>query len=54
MHRDGCIRWFIWNAQRLDDFDGQAAVLAVGQDFTERREEQERMLRSERLAGIEQ
>ena len=54
VHRDGRIRWFIWNAQRLDDFDGQAAVLAVGQDFTERREEQERMLRSERLAGIGQ
>ena len=29
-------------------------MLAVGQDFTERREEQERMLRSERLAGIGQ
>jgi len=53
-HRDGRERWFVWNAQRLDDFDGRAAVLAVGQDFTEQREAQERLLRSERLAGIGQ
>lgn len=54
LHRDGRERWFVWNAQRLDDFDGEAAVLAVGQDFTEQREAQERLLRSERLAGIGQ
>ncbi len=54
LHRDGRQRWFVWNAQRLEEFDGGAAVLAVGQDFTERREDQERMLRSERLAGIGQ
>jgi signal transduction histidine kinase len=47
-------RWFVWNAQRLDDFEGSPAVLAVGQDFTDRREAHERMLRSERLAGIGQ
>jgi PAS domain S-box-containing protein len=54
LRRDGSQRWIVWNAQRLDDFDGTAAVLAVGQDFTERREAQERVLRSERLAGIGQ
>jgi PAS domain S-box-containing protein len=54
LHRNGGQRWFVWNAQRLDDFEGGPAVLAVGQDFTERREAQERMLRSERLAGIGQ
>ena len=54
LHRDGRRRWFVWNAQRLDDFDGSPAVLAVGQDFTEQREAQERLLRSERLAGIGQ
>jgi PAS domain S-box-containing protein len=54
LHRDGAHRWLIWNAQRLDDFDGAPAVLAVGQDYTERREAQERLLRSERLAGIGQ
>ena len=54
LHRDGRQRWFVWNAQQLDDFEGRAAVLAVGQDFTERREAQERSLRSERLAGIGQ
>src|SRR6185295_17139001 len=31
-----------------------AAVLVVGQDFTERREAQVKLLRSERLAGIGQ
>jgi hypothetical protein len=54
LRRDGNQRWFVWNAQRLDDFEGGSAVLAVGQDFTERREAHERMLRSERLAGIGQ
>jgi PAS domain S-box-containing protein len=54
LHRDGRERWFVWNAQRLDDFDGSPAVLAVGQDFTEQLEAQERLLRSERLAGIGQ
>jgi len=52
--RDGRRQWFVWNAQRLDDFDGEVAALIVGQDFTERRNEQERLLRAERLAGIGQ
>jgi signal transduction histidine kinase len=38
----------------MEDFEGDPAVLIVGQDFTERREAQERLLRSERLAGIGQ
>lgn len=54
VRRDGTQRWFVWNTQRLDDFEGQPAVLVVGQDFTEKREAQERLLRSERLAGIGQ
>jgi two-component system, LuxR family, sensor kinase FixL len=54
LYRDGSQRWFAWNARRLDDYEGAPAVLAVGQDFTERRDAQERMLRSERLAGIGQ
>jgi PAS domain S-box-containing protein len=52
--RRGEQRWLVWNARRLDDFEGGPAVLAVGQDFTERREAQERLLRAERLAGIGQ
>jgi len=52
--RHGEQRWLVWNARRLDDFEGGPAVLAVGQDFTERRESQERLLRAERLAGIGQ
>jgi signal transduction histidine kinase len=54
LRRDGSERWVVWNAQKLEDFEGQPAVLIVGQDFTERREAQERLLRSERLAGIGQ
>jgi two-component system, LuxR family, sensor kinase FixL len=54
LRRDGTQRWLAWNARLLDDFDGEPAVLAVGQDFTERREAQEKSLRSERLAGIGQ
>jgi len=52
--RDGSLRWLVWNAQRLEEFDGGPAALAVGQDYTERREAQEQLLRSERLAGIGQ
>jgi PAS domain S-box-containing protein len=52
--RDGSERWFVWNARRLEDFEGEPAIIIVGQDITERRDEQERLLRSERLAGIGQ
>ena len=45
LRREGRLRWLVWNARRLDDFDGEPAVLAVGQDVTERREAHERMLR---------
>ena len=54
VRRDGSQRWLVWNAQRLDNFKGSPALLAVGHDFTERREAHERMLRAERLAGIGQ
>ncbi len=53
-HCDGRERWFVWNAQRLDDFEGTPAVIVVGQDVTEQREDQQKLLRSERLAGIGQ
>jgi PAS domain S-box-containing protein len=52
--RDGTQRWLVWNARRLDEFEGAPAVLCVGQDFTERRDAQERSLQSERLAAIGQ
>jgi len=54
LHRDGRERWFIWNAQRLDEFEGAPAAIVVGQDITEQREDQRKLLRSERLAGIGQ
>lgn len=51
---DGCQRWVAWSAQRLDDFEGETAVLMVGRDDTDRREASDRMLRAERLAAIGQ
>ncbi len=52
--RDGTHRWMVWNAQRLGDYEGQPAVLAVGQDITELKQAQEQALQSERLAAIGQ
>src|SRR6516225_9475289 len=52
--RDGSQRWMIWNAQRLPDYEGGPAVLAVGQDITGLKESQERALQAERLAAIGQ
>ncbi|HJN12974.1 MAG TPA: protoglobin domain-containing protein [Pirellulaceae bacterium] len=52
--RDGTQRWVLWNAQRLDDFEGQPAILAIGQDITERTTAEQRALRAERLAAIGQ
>jgi PAS domain S-box-containing protein len=52
--RDGGRRWIVWNARLLPDYEGTAAVLAVGQDITGLRQAQERALQSERLAAIGQ
>jgi two-component system sensor kinase FixL len=52
--RDGRERWLLWNARRLRDFEGAPALLAVGQDITERRQAQDRALQAERLAAIGQ
>ncbi|HEY7426854.1 MAG TPA: response regulator, partial [Gemmataceae bacterium] len=52
--RDGSRRWFLWNAQRLADYEGAPAVLKVGQDITALRHAQERTLQAERLAAIGQ
>ncbi|MCA9119600.1 MAG: PAS domain S-box protein [Planctomycetaceae bacterium] len=52
--RDGSERCLVWNAQRLEDFDGKPAILAVGQDITDRKVAEERALQSERLAAIGQ
>jgi len=52
--RDGLHRWFLWNAQRLADYEGAPAVLKVGQDITALKQAQERTLQAERLAAIGQ
>ncbi len=50
--RDGSTRTVVWNANRLEDYEGHAAVLAVGIDITERKQSEERALQAQRLAAI--
>ena len=52
--KDGSHRWMVWNALRLDDYEGGTAILCIGQDITDLKEAQERALQSERLAAIGQ
>jgi signal transduction histidine kinase len=54
LHADGTPRSALWNARRLADYEGQPAVLAVGQDITGLKQAQERTLQAERLAAIGQ
>jgi PAS domain S-box-containing protein len=41
--KDGCRRWFVWSAERLEDYEGGAAVLTVGQDISARRVAEQRL-----------
>lgn len=52
--RDGTQRWIVWNAQLLHDYEGEPAILAIGQDITPLREAQEEKVQAARLAGIGQ
>lgn len=52
--RDGSERWMVWNAQRLDDYQGEVVVLGVGQDITTLKQAQLQALQAERLAAIGQ
>lgn len=54
LSRDGSRRWIVWNVRLLPAYEGQPAVMAVGQDITGLREAQTRALQSERLAAIGQ
>src|SRR5262249_51957962 len=51
LHTDGTPRSVLWNARRMPEYEGQPAVLAVGQDITGVKEAQERTLQAERLAA---
>ncbi|MHC4879049.1 MAG: hybrid sensor histidine kinase/response regulator [Planctomycetota bacterium] len=44
--------WLVCNARRLDDYEGEPAVLVIGQDITARRHAEQRLLQAERLAAI--
>ena len=52
--KDGLQRSIVWNAELLDDFDGEPAVLAIGHDVTELYDAQNKALQAERLAAIGQ
>jgi two-component system sensor kinase FixL len=52
--RDGSLRWVVWNARFLADYEGGPALMMVGQDITSLKGAQERALQSERLAAIGQ
>lgn len=54
LSREGQTRFILWNSQRLDEYEGQPAVLTVGHDITELKEVQDQVLQSERLAAIGQ
>ncbi len=51
---DGTLRWVVWHAQRLENYRGMPAVLAIGQDVTEHRRTEQQSLQTERLAAIGQ
>lgn len=50
--RDGSTLWIVWNAHRLDDFQGAPAALIAGQDITQQKTAVERLVQAERLAAI--
>ncbi|GMQ80103.1 MAG: hypothetical protein BMS9Abin04_045 [Planctomycetia bacterium] len=52
--RDGSRRTMLWNARRLDRYEEQPVVLAVGQDITPLERAQAKALQSQRLATIGQ
>lgn len=52
--REGEQRMILWNAQRLEDYEGQPGVLAVGHDVTDLKKAQQKLVQSERLAAIGQ
>lgn len=41
--KDGSRRWFVWDAERLEDYEGEPAVLAVGLDISARRVAEQRL-----------
>lgn len=50
--KDETLRWFVWNGQRLDDYAGAVAVLAVGLDITERRIAEQRLQAEHAVARL--
>jgi len=52
--RRGRLHWLLCNVQHLNDFAGEPAILAVGQDVTDRKLAEQKLLQSERLAAIGQ
>jgi two-component system sensor kinase FixL len=54
LYKDKSLRWIVWNAEWLHDYEGAPAILAVGLDVTEQKIAQEQALQAERLAALGQ
>ncbi len=52
--KDGSQRRVVWTPERLDHFKGGPALLALGQDVTERQRAAEHSMQEERLAAVGQ
>lgn len=52
--KNGIFRSILWNAQKLEEYEGRPTILTVGQDITNLKKVQEKALQSERLAAIGQ
>jgi PAS domain S-box-containing protein len=50
--RDGSLRWMIWNARRIHDYEEGSSVLAVGYDISELKRANEKLVQANRLAVI--
>jgi two-component system sensor kinase FixL len=50
--RGGGRRLMLWNICSFDDYAGEPTLLAIGVDVTTRKQSEERLLQSERLAAI--
>lgn len=52
--KNGALVDLVWNTQRLENYQGAPAVLAIGQDITLLKQAQDRVVQSQRLAAIGQ
>lgn len=52
--KDGAQRWLVWNAERLAHYEGESAILFIGQDITTLKKARAQQMQAARLAAIGQ